>query len=280
VKKEFGLEVHPTTIGHLIKNKDDIGDNLSTKRQKIVQYPDLENTLFEWILQNQNQIIISDAILIEKAKKFAKLLNIPDSDFKFSYGWLYKFKRRHELGQIKKHGEDASVDNDVVADAIPKLREFIFSLDFFSILILKFFSSFSLEPDTTLATICLQDEKLNVLNAIKFIVRAWREVSSETIKEKETNEVLNDKKILAIVTNIESEKTEKEDDSTEMHQITHHEVLSAVEVLEQYLMQQDIGEVARSNHGQALSNLQEKIKKLRNSSFKQMNIKTFFELVE
>ncbi|CAG8847494.1 42370_t:CDS:1, partial [Gigaspora margarita] len=67
-------------------------------------------------------------------------------------------------------------------------------------------------------------------------------------EEKETNEVLNDKEILAIVTNIEPKKTEgeengsdeEEDDSTEMCQITHHEALSAVEVLEQYLIQQDV----------------------------------------
>ncbi|CAG8852461.1 16900_t:CDS:2, partial [Gigaspora margarita] len=177
-----------------------------------------------------------------------------------------------------------------------------------------------LEPDTTLATIRFKDagiilsfkcryrsyfikwlldqyesekdEKLNVLNAIKFIVRAWREVSSETISncfrhtrilltnkelEKETNKVLNDEEILAIVTNIEPEKTEgeenesdeEEDDCTKMRQITHHEALSAVEVLEQYLMQQDVDEAAQSNYDQALSNLQEEIRKLRNSSFKQ-----------
>ncbi|CAG8847495.1 42371_t:CDS:2 [Gigaspora margarita] len=53
---------------------------------------------------------------------------------------VYKFKRRHELGQIKKHAEDASVDDDVVANAIPKLREV-------------------LEPDTTLATIHLKGKK-------------------------------------------------------------------------------------------------------------------------
>ncbi|CAG8640960.1 12350_t:CDS:2 [Cetraspora pellucida] len=83
-----------------------------------------------------------------------------------------------------------------------------------------------------------KDDKLNVLDAIKFIVRAWREVSSETV------------------------------------------TLSAVEVLEHYLMQQDVGDVARSNHDQALSNLQKEIKKLRNSSFKQVNIKAFFELAD
>ncbi|CAG8821627.1 38594_t:CDS:1, partial [Gigaspora margarita] len=47
VKEEFGLEVHPITIGRLLKNKNDIGDNPSKKRQRTVQYPDLDNALYE-----------------------------------------------------------------------------------------------------------------------------------------------------------------------------------------------------------------------------------------
>ncbi|CAG8666659.1 10586_t:CDS:1 [Racocetra fulgida] len=109
-------------------------------------------------------------------------------------------------------------------------------------------------------------------------------------EEKKTNEVLNDKEILALVTNLKPEKSndeedknksdKEEDDSAEIHQITHHEALSAVEVLEHYLMQQDVSKAARSNHDQALSNLQKEIRKLRNSSFKQVNIKAFFELAD
>ncbi|CAG8723179.1 4594_t:CDS:1, partial [Gigaspora rosea] len=73
----MSLDVHPSTIGRLIKNKDNIRDNLSAKRQKTIQHPNLDNSLLEWILQNQDQIILSDAILIEKANSFAQLLNIP-----------------------------------------------------------------------------------------------------------------------------------------------------------------------------------------------------------
>ncbi|CAG8854478.1 23208_t:CDS:2, partial [Gigaspora margarita] len=47
VKKEFKLDVHPTTIGYLIKNKDDIGSNPSTKRQRTVRHPELENSLLD-----------------------------------------------------------------------------------------------------------------------------------------------------------------------------------------------------------------------------------------
>ncbi|CAG8809763.1 20222_t:CDS:1, partial [Dentiscutata erythropus] len=49
----MNLDVHPSTIGRLIKNKDNIGDNLSAKRQKTVQYPNLDNSLLEWILQDR-----------------------------------------------------------------------------------------------------------------------------------------------------------------------------------------------------------------------------------
>ncbi|CAG8824771.1 24564_t:CDS:1, partial [Gigaspora rosea] len=56
VKKTYNLEIHQSTIGRLLRNKDDVGNNLSAKRQRTVQYPDLENALLEWILQNQDKI--------------------------------------------------------------------------------------------------------------------------------------------------------------------------------------------------------------------------------
>jgi arginine repressor len=120
IKQTMDLKVHQSTISRLIKNKDEIGENLLAKRQKTVQYPVLENTLFEWILQSQERIILADDIIIEKAKNFARLLNI--SDFKFSNGWLQKFKQRHGLKKITKHGEDASVDEEAVEITLPQLR--------------------------------------------------------------------------------------------------------------------------------------------------------------
>ncbi|CAG8536038.1 1294_t:CDS:1, partial [Gigaspora rosea] len=116
------LDVHQSTISRLLKNKETIGENLSAKRQRTVQHPELENALIEWILQSQESIVLSDEIIIEKAKNFAKLLHIPKSDFKFSHSWLDKFKKRHGLRRIAKHGEDASVDDAVIEAAIPRLR--------------------------------------------------------------------------------------------------------------------------------------------------------------
>ncbi|CAG8750475.1 16868_t:CDS:2 [Dentiscutata erythropus] len=58
----MSLDVHPSTIGCLIKNKDNVEDNLSAKRQKTVQYLNLENSLLEWILQNQDRIILNTTL--------------------------------------------------------------------------------------------------------------------------------------------------------------------------------------------------------------------------
>ncbi|CAG8826252.1 10111_t:CDS:1, partial [Cetraspora pellucida] len=85
VKKTMNLDVHQSTISRLIKNKESIGENPSAKRQKTVQYPALENALYEWILQSQEHITLSDELIIEKAKNFGKMLRIPENALKFSH---------------------------------------------------------------------------------------------------------------------------------------------------------------------------------------------------
>lgn len=129
IKQTMGLDVHQSTIIRLLKNKDAIGENPLAKRQRTVQHPDLEDTLYEWILQSQDHIILSDDVIIEKAKNLAKLFHISENDFKFLHGWLYKFKKRHSLKRIVKHGEDASVDDAVIEEALPQLREILKEYD-------------------------------------------------------------------------------------------------------------------------------------------------------
>ncbi|CAG8577676.1 9985_t:CDS:1 [Cetraspora pellucida] len=106
------------------------------------------------------------------------------------------------------------------------------------------------------------------------------------LKEEDTNEVLNDQKILTLVTNIESKKVltknnnseKNKDDSKEISLITYYKVLNAITVLEQYLMQQDLSDTAWLDHDQSLLNLQKEIRNLRSASFKQMNFEIFFQI--
>ncbi|CAG8830635.1 14269_t:CDS:2, partial [Gigaspora margarita] len=83
-------------------------------------------------------------------------------------------------------------------------------------------------------------EALNLRNAMSF------EVYINYPEEENTNEILNDQEILTLVTNIKLKKnlnddnSEDEDDSKEIPLITHHEALNAIEILEQYFIQQDL----------------------------------------
>ena len=129
IRATYQLNVHPSTVSRLLKRKEIIISNPSAKRHRTVQHPSLENALYEWVIQMQAKVILTDAILMQKAKDFSQLLNIPDDDFKFSSGWLSKFKKRHGLKQVKKHGEAASADNAAIVKTIPKLKEILKSYD-------------------------------------------------------------------------------------------------------------------------------------------------------
>ncbi|CAG8758310.1 21278_t:CDS:2, partial [Racocetra persica] len=276
VKQTMGLTVHQTTISHLIKNKEEIRKNPIAKRQRTVQHP---------ILQSQERIILSNEIIVKKAKSFAKSLNIPEDNHKFSHSWLYKFKQRHRLKRITKHGEDASVDEKVIRTAIPDLRETLKDYNLKDIYNMD--ETGFLEPDTMLATYeSKKDNKLDILTTIKFIVRGWREVSSKTRKN-----CFQHTGILPLVQDNDEEPTtndndddimeefDEEDDSVDMPQITYKEALDAIYQIKLYLIQQDLNYVVQTEHDVALSKLYELVKKLQNASFKQLNIETFFEPV-
>lgn len=130
------------------------------KRSRAVTYPELDDALHEWVLQNQAYIILSNAIITEKAKTFAKLLNIPEAQLKFSTGWLSRFKKRHGIAKIKLHGEDALADVDAAAVAIPELNRLLAQYHLQDIYNMDETALFyRLEPDTTLATMRLSERK-------------------------------------------------------------------------------------------------------------------------
>ncbi len=60
--------------------------------------------------------------MIEKAKLLANGLEIPEEALKFSSGWLHGFKKRNGIRQEKLQGEAASVNQDIIAEALPLLH--------------------------------------------------------------------------------------------------------------------------------------------------------------
>lgn len=64
-----------------------------------------------WVLQAREGIVLTGAMLHLKWTRFADLAGVPAEDWlTLSDGWLVKFKKRHNLCDMKYHGKVASTD--------------------------------------------------------------------------------------------------------------------------------------------------------------------------
>jgi hypothetical protein len=103
IEEKWGVRVNESTITRILQtsdkrlNSETISPN--TKRHKSVTYPEVELALKEFVLNYQHRTVLSDAILIEKAKMIADGLGIPQDALQFSSGWLHKFKERNGIRQ-------------------------------------------------------------------------------------------------------------------------------------------------------------------------------------
>ena len=159
VAKKFGIP--PNTLSTILKNRAKIEGSTSThtpnaKRQRLAEYPDLEECLFRWFTQKQNrQIPISGPVLQEQALTFAKSMGI--DSFTASGGWLDKFKKRYDITFKKICGESASV-SDVTCEKwkeeLPSVLQNYAPSDIFNCDETGLF--FKCLPDSTL---CLRTEK-------------------------------------------------------------------------------------------------------------------------
>ena len=96
VAEKYG--VPKKTVSTWLKNKEKLFTALeksSNKRKKVreINYPDIDNVVFKWLLSQRGKIIPIDGTFIkEKAMKYAKELGA--TDFKASDGWLGRWKKR------------------------------------------------------------------------------------------------------------------------------------------------------------------------------------------
>ncbi|CAG8710758.1 2870_t:CDS:2, partial [Dentiscutata erythropus] len=107
--------------------------NPDAKCHRAVTYLALDYALKEFVLIYQNKPILSDAILVEKAKIIANGLGISEGALNFSHGWLDKFKDQNNICQHKLEGEAELADVAAIISTLPALRN-------------------KLEPDRSLAT--------------------------------------------------------------------------------------------------------------------------------
>ncbi len=127
LKKEHGIKVSQGAISNTLKRSNEyLNDNkirMNSKRVKSVKYPEVDNTLFEWFLTQQESVNLSGEILQEKAAEILKILypqNTPN--IKFSQGWLESFKNRHGIKSFRRFGESGSANVIAIEEALPELR--------------------------------------------------------------------------------------------------------------------------------------------------------------
>ncbi|CAB5302280.1 unnamed protein product [Rhizophagus irregularis] len=164
VEQKWGVRVNESTITRTLQSKEkrlttELA-NPEAKRHKPVAVLELELALKEFVLCYQHKTILSDAILIEKAKLLANKLEVPQGTLQFSNRWLQKFKERNSIHQVKLHGEANSADENAIAEALPLLQnkcteyppDRIYNMDETGLF-------YRLEPDRTLATKRLSGRK-------------------------------------------------------------------------------------------------------------------------
>jgi hypothetical protein len=89
IEQKWGFRVNESTITRILQSKE---KRLTTeitkpeaKRHKPVTVPVLELALKEFVLCYQHKTILSDAILIEKAKILASELGVPQGTLQVNY---------------------------------------------------------------------------------------------------------------------------------------------------------------------------------------------------
>ena len=85
----------------------------SVFRMTQARFPELEYRLFTWMdTIRRLKLELPPSLVIAKAREIAGTLNIPEKDFKASWGWLANFRARKGLGSILLCGEGAEVDKE------------------------------------------------------------------------------------------------------------------------------------------------------------------------
>jgi hypothetical protein len=124
--EQFGHRLRQSTISESLSERfsylDVVRDNSSAAyRSRTAQWPLLESILFDWhrLIERQGGLLTGD-LISEKARQIWQQIpqyrreEVPS----FSSGWLEKFKRRHNIKKVTRHGDADSVP----AQALDEMR--------------------------------------------------------------------------------------------------------------------------------------------------------------
>lgn len=129
--KGYGTITQPT-VWRWLNAKDELraqsrnANELSFKRIRQVEFPDVDRALQMWILQKQGRNLrLTGDVIKEKARDFAVTFGHPRDFMSLSNGWLESLKSRMGLRQHWYHGEAASAPIDSLAGEVTRMRSLV-----------------------------------------------------------------------------------------------------------------------------------------------------------
>jgi hypothetical protein len=96
--------------------------NGNTKTRRSVMYQDVDEALAQRVEAYQGNINISGEMIRQKAAQFLERLHPDAPKFKFSNGWLAKFKQRHQIQSHRRFGESGVADTEIIEESLPHIR--------------------------------------------------------------------------------------------------------------------------------------------------------------
>ena len=111
---KWALPIKRMTVGDILNEKEfyesDNEGSPSRKRHRSGLNADMEQCLYLWFANARSRNVpVTDEILKEKAKHFGDETGV--TDFKYSNGWLQRFKARHGISSHVILGESVGVDS-------------------------------------------------------------------------------------------------------------------------------------------------------------------------
>jgi len=122
------------TVSDLRKKKDDIRkfvlkfnvekETSAVKRMRLPLDQSLDDAVYKWFCQLRSSGLAVRGVEIQAAaERLAKQLDV--NNFKASSGWLFRFKRRHNITNKKICGESLSIDDEIVEPFRIKLNNIL-----------------------------------------------------------------------------------------------------------------------------------------------------------
>lgn len=107
----LGTDIGKSSVSRILQESDKwistTPDAVNSTDSRNSLGADMEKSLFTWLQDARSRgAYVSDAMIAEKARALGKHLKMPD-DFRYSRGWLHRFKTRHGICNNRPHGSSS-----------------------------------------------------------------------------------------------------------------------------------------------------------------------------